>query len=328
MRKRKLIFVAFEPDNTLRSLIEERLKPVADVVYPKDLHDSVLNDIEIVFADNGSELRGIIGKLKNVRFIQTIAAGVDTLPFDEIRDDILIASCSGCNALPAAEHAIALMLCAIKRIAFHDRYMRRGIWKRQALGSLLHGKVLGIIGYGNVGRQIGKLAKALGLRVKVINRTPISEKNVEYIGKLDMLDRLLAESDIVIIALPLTKETKHIIDKRKLEIMKKNAILINISRGPIIVEKDLYEHLRENPNFIAALDVWWTYPTRIKLYFEGSKCFQKYPFHTLENVIMTPHIAGFSKDYMKTWYNYAIDNILRYIRGEKPRNLVRREDYV
>ena len=260
--------------------------------------------------------------MKNVKLIQTLSAGVEKVPYDELNPAItIVCSNSGGNAYPTAEHAFALIMSAIKRIPYHDRIMRKGIWNRQIYGYTLRGKTIGIIGYGKIGREIAKIAKLFNMRVLAIKRKRIIDELADFIGTPEDLDFVLKESDIVVLSLPLTKETRGLITREKLKIMKKNAILVNISRGPVIVEKDLYEHLKENPEFIAALDVWWNYP-------KGEKCFQNYPFHELDNVIMTPHIAGFARDYLENWYRYAIENIKRFLEGKMPRNIVDLREYI
>ncbi|MEX0567744.1 MAG: 2-hydroxyacid dehydrogenase [Candidatus Njordarchaeota archaeon] len=322
MTEKRIMFVSFYPDDLLKSLIDKELGHLVNIIYPKELTGDIADKVEIILADNGRELEKFADVLQHVKFIQTLSAGLEHVPFDIIPNDVMVSSNSGGNALPAAEHVMALLLAACKRVAFHDRKMRRGIWARKNLGFVLKGKVLGIIGYGNIGRRVARFAKCFGMRIFAIDKRKIEDNTLEFFGYPDDLDYVLKVSDIILISLPLTKYTYHLIDKSKLRLMKRDAILVNTSRGPIIVEKDLYEHLKQNPNFIVALDVWWSYPKK------KENNYQKYPFHELDNVVMTPHIAGFASDYYEPWYRHAIENIKRYINGEQPKNIADREEYI
>jgi len=320
---RKLL-VTFKPKTTDRNLISKILGDYIDIIY---LHEITsikdLEDVEIILSGSGMDLENIIEKTLNLKFIQLLAAGADAVPFSKIRNNVIVATNSGANAIPVAEHAIALLLSAAKRIVEHTVLMRNGVWKRRLFGDLIYGKKLGIIGFGNIGKEIAKRVKAFGMKILAINRSGKTNEKVDFIGDINSLNYVLENSDYVILSLPLTKHTRGLINRDKLNKMKKNAVLVNISRGGVIVEKDLYEHLKENPNFIAALDVWWQYPEK-----DQEKCFQKYPFHKLNNVIMTPHIAGFTKEIREKVIESALLNILKFIQTKHADNIVDKNEYL
>jgi len=124
----------------------------------------------------------------------------------------------------------------------------------------------------------------------------------------------------VVLSIPLTRHTLGIIGARELGLMKPDAVLINIARGKLIRERDLYEHLKANPAFVAALDVWWQYPRG-----EGRPFTE--PFHELPNVVMTPHVAWAVPEQSARSLEAALENVARFVRGEPPRNVVDREEY-
>jgi len=324
----KKVLVTFKTRNDDKKIIESHLEGLAetyfiDTMEAKELME-VLPKINIILTGSGLDLTPeILANLRSIELIQTLSAGVEYVPFSELPENTIICSNAGANAIAVAEHAWALILAAAKKIIYHDTNMRKGLWKRREYGILLQGKTIGILGFGNIGRSIARIAKAFGMRILAINRSGRTDMDVDFIGTPRDIEYLLRNSDILVISLPLTKYTRGMIGENELSMMKPNAILVNISRGPIIDQKALYEHLKKNPSFVACLDVWWEYPPR-----GSDKAYQEYPFHELPNVIMTPHIAGFAPEIRPAVIKRAVENIVRYLRGERPKNIVRREDYV
>src|SRR5256712_9384732 len=138
---------------------------------------------------------------------------------------------------------------------------------------------------------------------------------------MEGLPRYLSQADAVFLALPLTRGTLGLVDRRSVTSMKQDAILVNIARGKLIVEDDLFRHLKARPGFRAALDAWWTYPDT-----RGGRPFHR-PFQDLPNIVMTPHVAPFVAGQRERAMEAALDNVLRFFRGEKPHNLVDPSDY-
>jgi phosphoglycerate dehydrogenase-like enzyme len=141
-------------------------------------------------------------------------------------------------------------------------------------------------------------------------------------ARLAEVPRFLPNADFVVLTLPLTRETVGLVDRGFLAAMKPDAVLVNVARGKLIIEDDLFDHLRTHPAFRAALDVWWTYPDS-----KRGRPFHR-PFHELPNVVMTPHIAWAIPTQRREAMEAAVDNVLRFLRGETPRNVVRPEEYV
>lgn len=259
-------------------------------------------------------------RMTRLRLLQTVAAGVDHLPYDRIPRAVTICSNAGAHRVSIAEHAMALLLAAAKNIVMHTDAVRTRRFLQDTMGKSVRGKTLGVVGLGGIGGEAARLAAALGMRVIGINRKGSTDAPVAWCGTLAELDRLLAESDYVLLSIPLTKRTVGLIGAHELEKMKPDAVLINIARGKLIRERDLYEHLRAHPAFQAALDVWWTYP-------KGDGFPFTEPFHELANVVMTPHVAWAIPEQSAWSLEAALENVARFLRGETPRNVVDRSEY-
>ena len=180
-----------------------------------------------------------------------------------------------------AEHALSLMMVGVRRIAWLDREMRAGAWRRES-GFELEGKTLGVVGLGGVGRTMAKLGAALGMKVIAWNRSGVPDgvacKAVE-------IDTLMAESDVVTLHINLVPETEGIIDRRRLELLQPHAVLVNTARGALVDEVALGDLLREGRIGHAALDVYGTEPLPADS-----------PFRDLDNVTLTPHAAWVSPE--------------------------------
>ena len=197
------------------------------------------------------------------------------------------------NADTVAEMAIGLMFACSKRIPFFDRRLRRGDWQPRYAEShvtLLKGKRALILGYGAIGQKIAVLCKALGMSVTGLRRsdTPAMDSSIRVAGA-DRLLFLLPETDVLFVSLPWTPETDRLMGARKLGQLPQGAIVINIGRGTIFDEQALYQALR-NKRISAGLDVWYNYPrSEIERMHTWPS---NYPFAGLDNVVMTPHLAG------------------------------------
>jgi len=288
--------------------------------------EEILSDTKVIvsFFFNREVDRSEYSLLSNAELLQTISAGVDYLPFEEIPQHIEIAANSGGWAYQIAEHSIAMAMALYKRLVpLHNR-LSKGNFKREAfLLRNVSGKVFGIAGYGGIGKHAGRLAKGLGMKVYALNRSGRTEEDVDYIGTMDEMDFLLENSDILLMALPLTRHTKGMIGAEELRRMKKDGTIINVARAPLIDEKALYDHLAANPEFQAGLDVWWQEPSWSDASFSVN-----YPFFDLENFIGTPHNSNYVEGAMEKALNKAGQNVSAFLEGEKFAGKVEREDYL
>ncbi len=230
------------------------------------------------------------------------------------RRGICVVNTPDAIAESVAEHALGLTLSLLRNIAYGNRFIRKGLWgsgpaPRPLIGTTLRGKTVGIIGLGRIGSSIAKLFRSLGNRIIYWSRRRKPE--VEHALDIEYRDlyELLGEADIVIVSLALNKETIGFIDYEKLSKMKKNSILVNISRGKIVVEKDLVRALREGIIAGAALDVFEEEPIR-----------RDNPLTRLENVVLTPHIAGYTWEAMIETSRMVAQTIIDYFSGKIPHN--------
>ncbi len=310
------ILIAYPMEEKFRRIVEEIL-PKDIIIYYEDMDKKSLEDVEIVLVRSWRIARDIIHKLPKLKYIQYLFAGVDRIKTEEIPKGVVLLSNSGANARGVAEHALSLLLTAAKKITWRDREMRIGNFPQTSESLLLTNKIAVILGTGNIGREIAKMLRCLSVRVIGVNKSGRNPDNLFHeIYTIDKLKKVLAIADFCIIALPLTPETENLIDEEKLSVMKKNAILVNVGRGKIINERALYNHLRKNKSFIAALDVWWKYPK------QGEKFQQNCDFASLDNVIMSPHCAGVYENYEIDLLKHALENIKLILLGKMPRNII------
>ncbi len=195
------------------------------------------------------------------------------------------------NAPIVAEFTMALLLAAAKHVVPLDRRLRNGDWtsreaSRQSL--LLAGKTCLILGYGEIGRRVARLCRAFDMKIVAV-RSQAQEPDglADEIHGLDSLDTLLPRTDVVVVALPLTAETRGLIGERELDLLPDTAVLVNVGRGPIIDEAALFEALRDRRIAGAGLDVWYNYPKD-----EEATAPSDFPFGDLDNVVMSPHRGG------------------------------------
>ncbi|MHA1594123.1 MAG: 2-hydroxyacid dehydrogenase [Candidatus Baldrarchaeia archaeon] len=281
-----------------------------------------IGDVDIVFGARFS--RRVLERGKNLKLIQVLGAGVRAELLEAVRGlNVKVANTHG-NAPSVAEHALALMFALAKRVVESDRMLREGIWLGtwEHMGVQLEGKVVGIIGLGHVGRELAKRAKALGMRVIAIKRTPDpkikEELGLEFLGGPQDLEYVLKNADFVVICVPETKETRGMIGERELRMMKPTAFLINVARGRVVDEEALYRALKEGWIAGAGIDVWYRYPRS-----EGERCHpSKFPFHELPNIVMTPHRAAITPEGYWGMLKQVAENIKRIYRGEEPINMV------
>ena len=192
-----------------------------------------------------------------------------------------------------AEHAVSLLFAVIRRIPHYDRAVRAGNWELpNGMNWHISGRTLGLVGYGRIGRTVERMVSGFGM--KVIHYDP-------FVADSMPLDDLLAQSDYVSLHCPLTDETRGLIDARRLSLMKRNAILINTSRGPVVDEQALVAALKDGTIAAAGLDVLCEEPPPTD-----------HPLFALDNVVLTPHIAAFSADFEKNFWSCSAAKIISF----------------
>jgi phosphoglycerate dehydrogenase-like enzyme len=323
------ILVHFQADEETRALLARGLAGEAQVLHWPEMAEhaaDVLPHIEVLVTSSLTLQRApdILDRLPALALIQSASAGVDRFPFARIPAQVTVCSAAGALARPVAEHAWALVLALARNVVRHTDAMRSGVFNNSHAGSLLHDKTLGILGLGHIGREVARIGRAFRMHVLGINRSGRSEEPCAFVGTLADLGQVLAEADVAVIALPLNRATRGLIGPGQLARMKEDAMLVNVARGPIVEQGALYRHLKAHPRFRAALDVWWRYPNDRR----GGDASQDYPFHELDNFVMTPHVAGNVAEATAMTAHWVATNVRRYLRGEPVEGVVRREDYL
>lgn len=261
--------------------------------------------------------------LEDVELFQSISSGLDFLPFRLMPRKMILACNAGGWAPQIAEHTAALLLALARRIVPLHNDLKRGVFGRRSYApASLRGKVLTVVGYGGIGRRTAELLRAFGMKIYAINTSGRTNDDVHFVGTLKELPEILPETDVLLLSLPFDKHTKGLIGKRELGLMKKNAILLNVARAPLVVEEDLYNHLKANPEFQAGFDVWWKEPT-----WGGGDFALDYPFLELPNIVGSPHNSNRCENDMENATRAAAANVAAFFRGEKISGVIRREDY-
>ena len=248
----------------------------------------------------------LIEKADNCKIIARVGVGLDNIDQDAAKaKNIQVINAVEAAMTAVAELVLALMLSLARQIPRGDRAIRNGEWlKKELKGTELKGKYLGIIGCGNIGRRLGRLAKGLYMNIIGFDVIPIDEEFSKDVGLMKAdLDTLLQSSDYISLHVPLLDSTRHMINEEKLSLMKNTAKIINTSRGGVIDEDALYEALKNGKLGGAALDVFENEPvTNSKL-------------ATLDNVILTPHIGAQTKEAQSLAANVIAEKIIQILRG-------------
>lgn len=258
--------------------------------------------------------------------VQVPGAGLDRIDRSGLRPGVQLANAYGHEA-GIAEYVIGAMIALSRSFSRIDDKLKQGIWESQwAVGTPapplwpeLQGKTLGVLGFGHIGQALAKRARAFDMRICALRRTAGSGSppGVAYLGGPERLDDLLREADYLAVTLSLTPETRNCLDARRVSLMKRGGYLINVARAEIIDEAALYAALSEGRLAGAALDVWSRYPSSP----EPTKP-SALPFHALPNVIMTPHISGWTEGMLEQRARVIAENVERLSRGEPLRNAI------
>jgi D-3-phosphoglycerate dehydrogenase len=244
---------------------------------------------------------------ESLKMIQRVGVGVDNVDLDAAtRRRVIVCNTPTAMTESVAQHIWGFITAHSKKIVEGNQLVKGGEW-RTLIGYELKDKTLGLIGLGNIGQRTAEIAHAFKMEVLAYDPyqkdEAFQEKGVERVE----LKGLLQRSDIVVLTLPLTKETKHMIGEKEITQMKRTALLINVSRGGVVEEGALVKALKEGWIAGAALDVYEQEPLP-----------SDSPLLKLENIILTPHSAGSTFESLRRAAEMAADNVTRFLRGEKP----------
>lgn len=323
---KKILVAASFPKEAMRGLTE-----LAEVFWLRDLSegelDALLPSVDCLFVQFWPQelTRERLARMTRLSFVQSALAGVNHIPFGDLPPGVRVSSNAGGYSDEVGEFAWALLLSGAKRVVRWNRAPEASVGRSPLeLGRdviVLRDGVLGVLGYGGIGRVVAGFGKAFGMKVMALTRNSVDEEDVEPLVGDAGLDTILKASDAVVIALPLTNSTRGLIGKDRLEFMKRGAILVNVARAEIIDQRAVYQHLLLNTDFVYATDVWWTK--------EGKEMYPpELPFFGLGNFVGSPHVAGPSAAAAGRPLRNSLDNLLRFAKGEAVSNVVDPADYV
>ncbi len=318
MDRLKIVVPGDAPPQIQGSSHLERLKPYGEVTVYTDRPDTAEEKIKrAADADILINSRGmvkwhadVLQHLPKLKMISLCSIGTDMIALDEAKKKgIIVCNQPGRTAPVVAEHSFGLMFALAKRAAYMTAGMKAGKWYRMD-NVYLQGKTLGIVGTGHIGSEMARLAKAIGMNVIGWTYHPSVDRAKRLGIKYVSFEDLLRMSDVVSLHVKLTGDSYHLIGEREFAMMKPNALLINVARGPVLDTDALVQALNSGYLGGAAVDVYDQEPPP-----------EDHPLFSCEQVILTPHCADMTPEGVDLLNEGAVDNIIAYLEGN-PKNVV------
>lgn len=299
----------------LLSMAQETLKGAMEIIY----YDTRVEDTEsliersknadVVMLSNFKYQREVMVHCPNLKMICVAFTGIDHVDMDYCRErGIMICNCAGYSTAAVADLVFSLLLTLYRNIISCDQVTRESGTKTGLIGFELEGKKFGIVGTGAIGMRVAGIAQAFGCEVYAYSRTVKENTGLHYVD----LDTLLAECDIISLHIPQTNETKGLINKEKLALMKKSAVLINTARGPIVDSKALSEALKKGEIAGAGIDVFEVEPPVPS----------SHPLFDAPHTVVTPHVAFATKEALEKRAVIALENVKKWLEGH-PQNVMK-----
>ena len=291
--------------------VSDRVRPVAATTKEELLAE--VTDAEIVFGRLPREPFLVAEKLK---WVQSVGVGFETMLYTEmIESDVVITNTAGAFDAAMAEHVLALILSWTRGVIAAERNRSTRHYTREIAVSQIAGRRACVLGLGTIGRKISSHLHRFGMRVTAVDaQVATPPEGVEEVVGPDRLHGVLGQSDFVVVALPLTDGTRGLVDQKCFEAMPSHGYVVNIARGPIINERDLIEALQSGKIGGAGLDVYEEEPLP-----EDS------PLWSIDNAVITPHLAGLSSEGRDNMRRIFCENLRRYTSGEALMNVVDKE---
>ncbi|MGE4282384.1 MAG: D-2-hydroxyacid dehydrogenase [Clostridia bacterium] len=299
----------------------ERLEKLGEVkVYDRTPTDKILErigDAEAIFTNKTPITKETLDKAPNIKWIGVLATGYNVVDVNAAKEKgVLVTNIPTYGTTAVGQMAFALLLEVCHHVWAHSEAVRKGDWTNNADWCFwnyplieLAGKTIGVIGYGRIGQTTGKIAQAFGMKVLAFDEyqnKDLESETMKYVS----LDELLANSDVISLHCPLFPSTEGIINKNTIAKMKDGVIILNNSRGPLVVDQDLADELNSGTVYAAGLDVVSTEPIKMDN-----------PLVTAKNCIITPHISWAPKESRERLMNIAVENLEEFIKGT-PINVV------
>ena len=302
------VLICDEVDPILKKILEENGLKISyePEITPEQILEKISNFNIIIVRSRTTITKEMIDKAEKCKIIARVGVGLDNIDQEAAKEKnirVINAVEGAMNAV--AELVLGLMLSLARQTSRGDREIRNGQWlKKELKGTELKGKYLGIIGVGNIGKRLGRLARAFNMNIIGYDVIPIDQEFSKEVGLMKAdLNTLLQSSDYISIHVPLLDSTYHLLDAQKMSTMKKTAKIINTSRGGVVDEDALYDALKNGTLGGAALDVFEKEPA------VGTKLAE------LDNVILTPHIGAQTKEAQSLAANVIAEKIIQILRG-------------
>ena len=310
---------------TFRPDIETYLTGAHDISLLSDElseadEQSIFSDAEIIIGTTLSKSHPIP---KGARLYQVAGAGYDGIDVTRVPSDCYLCNCFG-HEEAITEYVMAAVLSKYIPLVDADTNLRQGNWQYMAgrpegLRQECSGRSIGLLGYGHIGKALARRAKAFNMEVHVANRSNVApDDTIDYFHPLSQLDTFFGAVDVLVVALPLTEETTGLVDNKAFAAMRPDSLIINVGRGQVIEENALYEALKAKKIGGAVIDTWYVYPhDKTDTPHPGNL-----PFHTLNNIIITPHMSGWTWGTIHRRQQVMAENIRRLTEGEVLLNII------
>jgi len=250
-------------------------------------------------------------------------AGYDAVALSSLPSSAVVCNCFG-HEQAIAEYVMAALLARHVPLVDADQRLRQGDWaywsgSPDRAHDEMAGKTIGLLGFGHIGKAIASRAKAFEMTVNVANRSQVSlSELVDRAFTLDQLSEFWGSIDYLVVSVPLTEDTKAIVDAKAFAAMRPSAVVINVGRGPTVDEQALFDALQSSQIAGAVIDTWYSYPSQDR----PAPLPSSLPFHELSNVIMTPHMSGWTNGTIQRRQRTIADNVMRLASGRACKNVV------
>lgn len=309
-----LDMIAPERAEKLRALLPAGFELTHGTARGDEHLKEIIADADFAISGQVAVSGEVLRAARKLKLLHKWGVGVDNIDIETARElGLKVARTSGSNAVPVAEFTIGLMLSALRLISYGHAHLKQGDWRGGRLPGdtfTLSGKTVGIVGFGAIGQNVARLLKGFGCTILYNKRQPLTADEETALGaRHASLDEILAQADIVSLHCPLTPETSGLIGLEAFAAMKKTAVLVNVARGGVVCEDALIEALRSREIAGAAMDVFAIEPLPADS-----------PLLTLDNLVVTPHLAAIASDNFAPTVTRMFDNMLRVSRGEPVRD--------
>lgn len=309
----------FRPDIEKYLTRSHDIKLLSDKLSIADEHQ-IFRDAEVIIGTALSKSHPIP---KGARLYQVAGAGYDEIDLTRVPSDCYLCNCFG-HEEAITEYVMAAVLTKYIPLVDADLKLRQGNWhymagRPEGLRQGCSGSSIGLLGYGHIGKALARRAKVFNMEVHVANRSHvIPDDIVDYYHPLSELDSFFSAVDVLVVSLPLTEETIGLVNKKAFAAMRHDSLVINVGRGQVIEENALYEALKTKEIGGAVIDTWYVYPEdKTSSPYPGNL-----PFHKLNNVIITPHMSGWTRGTIQSRQQVMAENIRRLASGEILLNIV------